>query len=1021
MSLLQRAPKVPAVEAVREARELYGVNAEARPLPSERDQNFLLESDRGHFVLKYANGTEPRAMLEAQNAAMAHLADRVMFCPRVLASLSGDLIAQSASGHFVRLVTWLPGIPFGSLRHRPASLLDDLGRRLGELDRALEDFDHPALHREFHWDLAHALTAVTGAVPHLPDAQLRAVISRDLDRLSATLSPRFGSLRKSIAHNDANDYNVLVLGDPARRDLRVSGLIDFGDMVHTVTVADLAVAIAYAVLDQRDPLSAAAHVVGGYHRAYPLRDDELTIVFDLVKLRLYLSIVLAMEQEQQRPDDPYLTISQQGIRRTLPALLEIHPRFAEARFRLACGLEPSPRASRVVQWLKNRREPSSPVLGGAAASAAMTSLDLGVDSPLVNGDPDANGVAALAARIAEAMAEARAGVAVGGYLQPRLLYHSPLFAATGDEAPRTVHLGLDFFTAGGTPVRAALDGTVHAFADNRQPLDYGPVIILRHQTDEHDEFFTLYGHLTRESLAGLAAETPVKAGDVIGAIGTSEVNGGWVPHLHLQLITDLLERGCDVPGVCRPADTDAWAALSPDPNLLLRLPEHLFLARGRGPAVARHASTGRARIGPSVRPSYDEPVTIVRGWMQYLYDAAGRRFVDAYNNVPHVGHCHPRIAEVAARQLRTLNTNTRYLHDALERFAAALTSTLPEPLRVCYFVSSGSEANELALRLARAYTPHRGVVVLEHAYHGNTSTLIEISPYKFDGPGGEGRRPWVYVAPVPDGYRGRHRGVDAIAGRKYADEVRAIVDAARTSGHQIGAFVAESAPSVAGQIILPPDYLGRVYETIRANGGVCIADEVQTAYGRLGTDFYAFEPQHVVPDIVVLGKPIGNGYPIGAVVTTKAIAEAFDNGMEFFSTFGGSTVACAVGSAVLDVVKQEGLQEHARDVGTALLKSLNQLPDRHAAVGDVRGSGLFLGVELVTDRDARTPATRQARYVVNRLKEEGILIGTDGPDHNVLKIRPPMPFSSEDADRLVTALDRVLGELSTPPSHPRGT
>src|SRR5687767_13413086 len=440
MSLLQRAPRVTALEAVREAGELYGVKAEARPLPSERDQNFLLEGDRGRFVLKYANGTEPRAILEAQNAAMSHLADRVSFCPRVLASLAGDLIAQSSSGHFVRLVTWLPGVPFGSLRHHPSPLLEDLGRRVGDVSRALEDFDHPALHREFHWDLAHALAAVQAGAPRLPDTQLSEMISRDLDQVSRRLIPRLRSLRRSIAHNDANDYNVLVFGEPARRDLHISGLIDFGDMVHTLTVADLAVAVAYAVLDKRDPLSAAAHIVGGYHRAYPLRDDEMASLFDFVKLRLYLSVVLAMTQEQQRPDDPYLTISQQAIRRTLPALLGIHPRFAEATFRLACGLEASPSAGRIVRWLKSRPTQASVLVGSSASPASMTSIDLGVDSPLVHGAADGNAAAPLGLRIATAMAAASATVAVGGYLEPRILYNSALFAA-GDDERRTVHLG----------------------------------------------------------------------------------------------------------------------------------------------------------------------------------------------------------------------------------------------------------------------------------------------------------------------------------------------------------------------------------------------------------------------------------------------------------------------------------------------------------------------------------------------------------------------------------------------------
>ena len=395
--------------------------------------------------------------------------------------------------------------------------------------------------------------------------------------------------------------------------------------------------------------------------------------------------------------------------------------------------------------------------------------------------------------------------------------------------------------------------------------------------------------------------------------------------------------------------------------------------------------------------------------MQYLFDVSGRRYLDAYNNVPHVGHAHPRVVQAAAEQMQILNTNTRYLHAGLSRYAERLAATLPEPLRVCFFVNSGSEANELALRLARAYTGRRGVVVLEGAYHGNTSTLVEISPYKFNGPGGTGAPEWVRTAPVPDVYRGP---IQDHAGARYAAMVAQAVSELSVSRHGISAFIAESAPSVAGQIVLPPGYLQAVYEAVRAAGGVCIADEVQTAYGRMGSSFYAFENQSVVPDIVVLGKPIGNGHPIGAVVTTAAIAGSFDNGMEFFSTFGGNTVSCAVGLEVLDIVMEDDLQRHARDVGAALTSGLKALADRHALIGDVRGSGLFLGVELVTDRKTLDPATVEAAYAVDRLREEGVLLGTEGPFGNVLKIRPPMPFTSDDGERLCRTLDRVLGELA---------
>jgi 4-aminobutyrate aminotransferase-like enzyme len=397
--------------------------------------------------------------------------------------------------------------------------------------------------------------------------------------------------------------------------------------------------------------------------------------------------------------------------------------------------------------------------------------------------------------------------------------------------------------------------------------------------------------------------------------------------------------------------------------------------------------------------------------MQYLFDETGRRYIDAYNNVPHVGHCHPVVVENIARQLSLLNTNTRYLHESLEAFAASLIATLPSPLQVCYFVNSGSEANELALRLARAHTRARDLIVLEAAYHGNTTTLIDISPYKSDGPGGAGHAPWVHVVPLADVYRGEHKAKDPDAGAKYAAFVADEIGRMHGAGARLCGFIAESCPSVGGQIIFPPGYLAQVYRHVRAAGGVCIADEVQTAYGRLGHSFYGFEKQEVIPDIVVLGKPIGNGFPLGAVVTTREIAAAFDNGMEFFSTFGGSTVSCIVGDTVLGIVSQDGLQEHAAAVGKRLLARLDLLPRRHEIVGDVRGSGLFIGIELVTDRATLAPATRAADDVVNHMREAGVLIGTDGPHHNVLKIRPPTPFAEHDADELVDCLDDALEAL----------
>jgi len=395
--------------------------------------------------------------------------------------------------------------------------------------------------------------------------------------------------------------------------------------------------------------------------------------------------------------------------------------------------------------------------------------------------------------------------------------------------------------------------------------------------------------------------------------------------------------------------------------------------------------------------------------MSSLYDETGRRYLDAYNYVPLVGHSHPRVVRAVQEQTALLNTNTRYLHDNLVRYAGRLTALMPAPLRVCYVLNSASEANELALRLARTHTGREDVIVLESAYHGHTTGLIDISPYKFNGPGGRGRKPWVHVAPLPDDYRGPFRRGDPEAGKKYAAAVGRLADAAKPRGG-LAAFIAETLPSVAGQIVLPPGYLAEAYRHVRKAGGVCVADEVQVGFGRLGTHFWGFETQGGVPDIVVLGKPIGNGFPLAAVVTTEPIAASFDNGMEFFSTFGGNPVACAAGLAVLDVMEDERLQERALRVGHHLMGALIRLADRHPIIGDVRGAGLFLGIELVRDRRSLEPAAAEAAYVVDRLCELGVLAGTDGPFHNVIKVRPPLCFSEADADLFVSTLDTVLAE-----------
>jgi 4-aminobutyrate aminotransferase-like enzyme len=376
--------------------------------------------------------------------------------------------------------------------------------------------------------------------------------------------------------------------------------------------------------------------------------------------------------------------------------------------------------------------------------------------------------------------------------------------------------------------------------------------------------------------------------------------------------------------------------------------------------------------------------------------------------VPHVGHSHPRLRRAIDAQLRWLNTNTRYLQPIYGEYTEALCARLPAPLSVCFLLSSGSEANELALRLARAHTGVRETIVLQSGYHGHTVAAIEISDYKFSGPGGEGCPDWVKVVPNPDPFRGSCPDHEGGQGAGFAEHVRRAVDALGRDGRRPGCFIAETFPSVGGQIVPPAGYLQRAYQHVRDAGGVCIADEVQTGLGRLGEYFWGFEQQQVVPDIVVLGKPLGNGYPLAAVITTPEIAASFDTGMEFFATFGGASVACAAGLEVLRIVDEERLAANAADVGRYLVAGLRALAEQHSLLADVRGVGLFVGVEIADER--RQPLACAANYLVNRLRDRRVLIGSDGPDHNVLKIRPPLTFSRADADHLLAVLAETLHE-----------
>jgi 4-aminobutyrate aminotransferase-like enzyme/Ser/Thr protein kinase RdoA (MazF antagonist) len=1025
-------------EAVEFARELYGLEVTAKSLPGEYDDNFHLATTENatavrpgtdtspaltpggsDFVLKVMHPARDRALIDLQCRALQHLAQRApqLSLPRVYPTRSGETFADGTaadgSQRLVWLLSYVPGRVLAEVRPHAEDLLTSLGRLLGEMDVALADFSHSAAQRELKWDFARA-GWIREHLHLIAEGSRRALVEKFLARYDAEFAPAMPWLRRSVVYGDANDYNVLV-SEPWPAPPKAISVIDFGDMHQTFTVSEVAIAAAYAILGKKEPLRAAAAVVAGYHGAFPLTEAEIAVLYALIGTRLAVSVVNSARRSTVKPDDSYVTISEAPAWEGLQQLADIHPRFAHYTFRQACGLPPVPQSAAVGRWLRTHGGSAASLLDVNLRTAPSLIFDLSVGSTFLGADPDAAEVGRLSGRIFGELNKARVCAGVGRYDEARVFYTSTLFGASSNptDERRTVHLGIDLFVAPGTAVYAPLEGVVHALANNTSALDYGPVVILRHVTSDGQEFFTLYGHLTRETLKQLQPGQHIARGQKFARVGAMQENGGWPPHVHCQVVVDLLERGTDFPGVARASERGVWTSLSPDPNLLLGIPSERL--HEKEPSVTGMLAARQALLGRSLGVSYQRPLKIVRGWMQYLYDETGRAFLDVYNNVPLVGHSHPRVVRAAQEQLALLNTNTRYLHDNVIRYAERLTRLLPEPLGVCYFVNSGSEANELALRLARAHTRREDLIVLEHAYHGNTNALIDISPYKFDGPGGRGKKPWVHVAPIADDYRGRYRRGEADPGAKYAHHVGEILDRLRMEGREVAAFIAETLPSVAGQIVFPPGYLAEVYRLVRAAGGVSIADEVQVGFGRLGTHLWGFEAQGVVPEIVVLGKPIGNSFPLAAVVTTPEIAASFANGMEFFSTFGGNPVACAAGLAVLDVLAEEKLQERALRVGNHWMTGLGALQRRYPLIGDVRGSGLFLGIDLVRDALAREPATEEADYVVNRLRECGILAGTDGPHHNVIKLRPPLIFSEVDADRFNQTLDSILQEDAARP------
>ena len=416
-------------------------------------------------------------------------------------------------------------------------------------------------------------------------------------------------------------------------------------------------------------------------------------------------------------------------------------------------------------------------------------------------------------------------------------------------------------------------------------------------------------------------------------------------------------------------------------------------------------------LAPSYSLSYDEPLFIKRGEGQYLFDHEGNKYLDAINNISHVGHCHPKVVEAAYNQSILLNTNTRYLHESILDYSSSLIDKLPDNLTTCFFTNSGSESNDLALRIARLYNNSKESIVMSGAYHGHTNSLIDISPYKFFGSGGAGKKDFVHVVPMPNEFAGEHLDTGSIFGDYYITALKNKIDKIKKDGKKLAFFIVEPIMGCGGQVIIPNDFMKEAFVLVKEAGGLFIVDEVQIGFGRIGTHFWGFEMSGVRPDIVTLGKSIGNGHPLSVVITTKQIAETFNNGMEYFNSFGGNPVSCKIGQSVLEVIKEEKLQNNAQKTGVYLVKGLISLKQKYSLIGDVRGKGLFIGIEIIKNNNKLSPDAVVADKIVNALRQKRVLISSDGPNHNVLKIKPPMVFNIQDADYLLESLEAVLKKI----------
>nr|WP_314482714.1 aminotransferase [uncultured Pseudomonas sp.] len=951
------APCLPLHHALAVLSEHYGLTGTVRPLGSQQDLNVLLDTGRAQYVLKACHASYGEHELHAQHAALGFLRDQGLPVPAVLTAKNGTtLLTLDIDGQplRVRVLEYLQGQPLTRVSWLPTPVTTAMGDLCARLDSALADFDHPGLERTLQWDPRHAPALIDRLLPQVDDARQRERLSEAARAAAARLAPLLDQLPVQAVHLDITDDNTVWARD-AQREWQLQGLIDFGDLVRTWRVADLSVTCA-ALLHhaEGDPFRVLA-AVSAYQAVNPLTEAELRALWPLVLNR---AIVLVLSSAQQQAIDP----ANQYIRDNAAHEWQIFETaqatplaLMELAILQAAGLAPS--ALDV--------DDCAPLLPSLIGNP-VARLDLGVLSMHCNaGNWESPG-------FDQRLLAAQAAPACTLHGQYRLSQTH----IDRSEEPATCALGVELKVEPGLPVQTPDAGTWKAVGEQGGCLR------------------TASWCLWVQGLTQAPADgEQLQKGAVLGYS---------CDRLSVQLC---LDSSIEPPFFAMPSQAAAWLALCPSPAGLLgfdcnadALPDaHALLAR-------REASFARSQ-----KHYYAEPPQIERGWRNYLIDMQGRSYLDMLNNVAVLGHGHPRMAAESARQWSLLNTNSRFHYAAVTEFSERLLDLAPEGFDRVFMVNSGTEANDLAIRLAWAYSGGRDMLSVLEAYHGWSVATDAISTSIADNPQALETRPaWVHPVEAPNTFRGRFRGADSAA--DYLRDVDARLAALDASGRQLAGIICEPVYGNAGGIALPAGYLQAAYAKVRARGGVCIADEVQVGYGRLGEHFWGFEEQGVVPDIITMAKGMGNGQPLGVVITRREIAEALEAEGYFFSSAGGSPVSCRIGMAVLDVLQQEGLWDNARETGRYFKARLQALVDKHPLAGAAHGSGFYLGLELVRDRDTLEPATEETMVLCDRLRELGIFMQPTGDYLNILKIKPPMCTTPASVDYFVDCIDRVLSQ-----------